>query len=81
MEQFRHDWVKLFDEHTYEPEENLNNIQVLAKKGNTGDKSQGVVGINFQSYCLEILKIELDESLPQKIQESKCSDFAKRDML
>ena len=77
LENFRHDWVLIFQEGKYEPTENLKRIMESVRKPNLIHKHSGVVGMTFDSYCQHILKIELDEGLDKKVEESQCSSFAK----
>lgn len=60
---FRHDWIKMDRNLTYEPEYILSRIKEVAKKPSLLGKSEKVYGIIFNIYCIEVLKISFDRKL------------------
>lgn len=81
LEKFRHDWVKLSPSLRYESEENLKTIKKVVRKPDCVVKVHNVVGMNFLTYCMEILAVPIDSSLQEKVKTSSCSHFAQNEMM
>ena len=57
LDKFRHDWVKLNPNANYETEANLKCIKQVVKKPSTTVKINNVIGINFEIYCRQVIKV------------------------
>lgn len=64
---FRHDWVKLYPQEMYEPENRLDKMREIVKKPEIVTKIGKIVGLDFVGYCQNVLEVPIDKNLLDKV--------------